>query len=58
MAKNIIVCADGTGNIGGTTPDTNVYNLYKSIDNDYKGRTLDGTQIDEQIVFYDNGVGT
>ncbi len=58
MPKNIIVCADGTGNIGGTTPDTNVYKLYKSVDNDYKGKTLDGTQIDEQIVFYDNGVGT
>ncbi len=58
MAKNIIVCADGTGNLGGTTPDTNVYKLYKFIDKDFQGKTQDGTQIDKQIVFYDNGVGT
>ena len=48
MSKNIILCADGTGNKGGTTPDSNVYKIYNAID-------LHNT---EQISFYDNGVGT
>ncbi|MFQ6022182.1 MAG: DUF2235 domain-containing protein [Acidiferrobacterales bacterium] len=50
MAKNIILCADGTGNRGGYTPDSNVYKIYNAIeihDNDHP-----------QITFYDNGVGT
>jgi hypothetical protein len=55
MPKNIILCADGTGNIGGTTPDSNVYKVYKSIK---KHLTQDDSLTDEQIVFYDNGVGT
>ncbi len=58
MPKNIIVCADGTGNSGGTTPDSNVYKVYKSIDKCFKGKAKDGFEVDEQIVFYDNGVGT
>jgi hypothetical protein len=56
MSKNIILCADGTGNIGGTTPDSNVYKVYKSVK---KHLNMDDkSKIDEQIVFYDNGVGT
>lgn len=53
-AKNIIVCADGTGNRGGETPDTNVYRIYKAVDRHFGGNS----EISEQIVFYDNGVGT
>lgn len=50
MAKNIVLCADGTGNRGGETPDSNVYRVYKLVelhDPDH-----------EQVKFYDNGVGT
>ncbi|MDQ6998042.1 MAG: DUF2235 domain-containing protein [Mariprofundus sp.] len=50
--KNIILCADGTGNKGGYTPDSNVYKIYKAVE---KEKGVAGI---EQIVFYDNGVGT
>lgn len=50
MSKNIILCADGTGNKGGSTPDSNVYKIFNAID-------LHNTDI-KQIAFYDNGVGT
>jgi hypothetical protein len=50
--KNIILCADGTGNRGGETPDTNVYRMYNAVD---RHRPKRGR---EQITFYDNGVGT
>lgn len=50
MSKNIILCADGTGNKGGSTPDSNVYKIFNAID-------LHNPDI-EQITFYDNGVGT
>ncbi|KAA3610580.1 MAG: DUF2235 domain-containing protein [Calditrichaeota bacterium] len=50
MGKNIILCADGTGNAGGYSPDSNVYKIYKALEiHDEKN---------EQIKFYDNGVGT
>ena len=38
MGKNIILCADGTGNKGGSTPDSNVYKVYNAIDIQYTGR--------------------
>ncbi|HHT9159778.1 MAG TPA: DUF2235 domain-containing protein [Candidatus Brocadiaceae bacterium] len=49
MSKNIVLCADGTGNMGGYTPSSSVYKIYNEIDvhNDKK-----------QLKFYDNGVGT
>ncbi len=50
MVKNIILCADGTGNAGGYTPDSNVYKIYNAID-------VHVPDV-EQVVFYDNGVGT
>ena len=50
MTKNIILCADGTGNKGGYTPDSNVYKIYNGIDIHDDGN--------KQIIFYDNGVGT
>ena len=52
MNKNIILCADGTGNRGGETPDTNVYRMYHSVERHQPERQR------EQITFYDNGVGT
>jgi hypothetical protein len=49
MSKNIVLCADGTGNMGGYTPSSNVFKIYNEIDvhNNKK-----------QHKFYDNGVGT
>ena len=58
MARNLIVCADGTGNKGGTTPDSNVYKIYKTVDKHFSGQVDDDVEINEQILFYDNGVGT
>ena len=46
--KNIIICADGTGNKGGYTPDSNVYKTYNGVD----------LHTARQISYYDNGVGT
>ena len=48
MPKRIILCSDGTGNKGGSTPDSNVFKLYNAIDNIDPG----------QVTYYDNGVGT
>jgi uncharacterized protein (DUF2235 family) len=48
MAKNIVVLSDGTGQDGGTGHDTNVYKLFRMLED----RTPD------QIVFYDQGLGT
>lgn len=56
--KNIIVCADGTGNKGGYSPDSNVYKVYKAVNKNFKGKCKDKVSISEQILFYDNGIGT
>lgn len=56
--KNIILCADGTGNRGGYTPDSNVYKVYKAIEKDLTRKEKEHFGIAEQIIFYDNGVGT
>ncbi|WP_395374681.1 DUF2235 domain-containing protein [Marinicella sp. W31] len=48
--KNIILCSDGTGQVGGRGNDTNVWRIYDAVnvnDADYK-----------QVTFYDDGVGT
>lgn len=58
LPRNIIVCADGTGNKGGSSPDSNVYRVYKMVDKYYKGACEDKVDIEEQILFYDNGIGT
>ena len=50
MSKNIILCADGTGNKGGYTPDSNVYKMYNAIE-------IHDTKV-PQYTYYDNGVGT
>jgi uncharacterized protein (DUF2235 family) len=46
--KNIVVFSDGTGQEGGEGNNTNVYKLFNMIE----GRT------NEQITFYDGGIGT
>ena len=48
MAKNIVVLSDGTAQEGGHGKDSNVYKLFKMLENRTK----------EQVVFYDRGVGT
>ena len=58
MTKNIIVCADGTGNRGGYSPDSNVYKVYKAVEKNIFAEDADGNVVAEQMVFYDNGVGT
>ena len=50
MNRNIILCADGTGNKGGYTKDSNVFKTYNAVD--IKANS------NSQITFYDNGVGT
>ena len=50
VPKNIVLCADGTGNEGGYTPDSNVFKTYNGVDIHHP--TI------KQITFYDNGVGT
>lgn len=50
MPKNIVLCSDGTGNLGGTTPDTNVYRMYHAVDL--------GSKDHVQLAYYANGVGT
>lgn len=48
MSKNIVVFSDGTGQEGGEGPDTNVYKLFKAVEN----------RTPKQIAFYDRGLGT
>ncbi len=48
MPKNIVVLADGTARSGGEGHDTNVYKLFKMLEN----------RSPEQVVFYDPGLGT
>lgn len=57
QAKNILIFADGTGQVGGLRPDqrmTNIYKLYRAM------RTGPDSPIDPrlQIAFYDPGIGT
>ncbi len=50
MAKNIVLCSDGTGNQGGRGVGTNVYKTCNAVD-------IHHPEV-EQVTFYDNGVGT
>ena len=45
--KNIVVLSDGTGQVGGKGHDTNIYKLFRMLED----------RTDRQIVFYDEGVG-
>ena len=50
MAKNIVVCSDGTGNSGGKRRGTNVWRIFNAVDRNREDC--------EQITYYDDGVGT
>ena len=50
MAKNIVLCSDGTGNKGGYGADSNVFKLYLAVDIHQS--------TPRQITYYDNGIGT
>ncbi len=53
--KNIVLCADGTGNNDVKARGTNVFKLYEAIDRN--GHKSDPTAT-PQVAFYDDGVGT
>lgn len=55
MAKNIVICSDGTGATAMKGRGTNVFKLYEAVD--LNGHKLDPTKT-QQIAFYDDGVGT
>jgi uncharacterized protein (DUF2235 family) len=55
MAKNIILCSDGTGNRDIKGRGTNVFKLFEAVDlNDHRMNPA----LDQQLAFYDDGVGT
>lgn len=55
MAKNIILCSDGTGNRDIKGRGTNVFKLFEAVDlNDHRT----SPSLDQQLAFYDDGVGT
>ena len=55
MAKNIVLCSDGTGNTPGKGRGTNVWKLYLAVDrHDHE----ENPARPRQIAFYDDGVGT
>jgi len=55
MAKNIVICSDGTGNSAIKGRGTNVFKLFEAID--LNGPRTDPTLI-PQVALYDDGVGT
>ena len=55
MAKNIVICSDGTGNSAIKDRGTNVFKLYEAVD--LNGHLADSTRV-PQAAFYDDGVGT
>ncbi len=55
MPKNIIICSDGTGNTAIKDRGTNVFKMFEAID--LNGHRID-PNLDPQIAFYDDGVGT
>ncbi len=61
---HLVLCADGTGNKGGSTPDTNVFKIFKAVnihDPKVRVKAEDGQEFEqtiEQRTFYDAGVGT
>ena len=48
MSKNIVVLSDGTGQDGGKGHDSNIYKLYRMLED----------RTEDQIVYYDQGLGT
>jgi hypothetical protein len=55
MAKNIVVCSDGTGNSAVKGRGTNVFKMFEAID--LNGHRFDPA-LDPQVAIYDDGVGT
>jgi len=55
MPKNIVICADGTGNTTVKGRGTNVFKLYEALDQN--GHRFDATKI-QQVALYHDGVGT
>jgi uncharacterized protein (DUF2235 family) len=55
MAKNIIVCSDGTGNTAIKGRGTNVFKIFEAID--LNSHRYD-TKLEPQVAIYDDGVGT
>jgi uncharacterized protein (DUF2235 family) len=55
VAKNIIICSDGTGNTAVKDRGTNVFKLYEAID--LNGHRND-PNLTPQVALYDDGVGT
>jgi uncharacterized protein (DUF2235 family) len=57
VAKNIVLFSDGTGNSSASPFKTNVWRLYQAIDIKPPKNPKD-PKTPEQLVYYDNGVGT
>lgn len=55
MPKNIIICADGTGNTTVKGRGTNVFKLYEAVDGN--GHRAD-PRLTQQVAIYHDGVGT
>ena len=55
MAKNIVICSDGTGNTAIKGRGTNVFKLFEAVD--LNGHRTNAHLV-PQIAFYDDGVGT
>ena len=55
MAKNIIICSDGTGNTAIKGRGTNVFKMFESVDLNSHRFHPDRTP---QVAIYDDGVGT
>lgn len=55
MAKNIVICSDGTGNSAIKGRGTNVFKLFEAVD--LNGHRTNAHLV-PQIAFYDDGVGT
>jgi uncharacterized protein (DUF2235 family) len=55
MAKNIVICSDGTGNTAIKGRGTNVFKLFEAVD--LNGHRTNAC-LQPQIAFYDDGVGT
>ena len=56
MPKNIVICADGTGNTTIKGRGTNVFKLYEAVDQN--GHRLDPPPPRPQVAIYHDGVGT
>jgi uncharacterized protein (DUF2235 family) len=55
LAKNIVICSDGTGNSTIKGRGTNVFKLFEAVD--VNGHRSDAG-LARQLAFYDDGVGT